>query len=92
MKGFKEINRRPGTKLLMWERAKRYFLAQGYEEIDSRSYKYVTLKKGTDLIFLGKSGAIRTGKSASQSSGRLGEYCWSLVEAWEKETGKGDIA
>ena len=90
MKQFKDINRRPGTKLLKWERAQRYLLAMGFQSIPSKS-KHMAFENKEEKIFIGKAGAIRTGKSSSDSRDVASMY-WKLIEEWEVQTGKGPNA
>jgi hypothetical protein len=91
MKQFKEIARRPGTKLLKWERAQRYLLANGWESLQSKSKYMAFMKDGYVPLFVGKAGAIRMGLSASNSQDRAFTY-WKLIEEWEIQTGKGSVA
>lgn len=89
-RGFKEINRREGTKLLKWERAKRYFESNGWVEVDPTS-RFRKFAKDGLFMFIGKSGAIRKGKSVTDSLDMAGAY-WKIIEQWEQKTGKGDRA
>ena len=88
---FKEINRKPGTKLLKWERAKRYFLADGWKEVEGTSKMLKFTKPGQVFIFVGKAGAIRKGKTRTDSLDMAPSY-WKRIECWEDSTGKGDKA
>lgn len=52
------------------ERIIKYLIEKGCVEIESKSYKYRTLKrpdKENWLFFVGKNGAVRTGKISSAS-------------------------
>jgi len=92
MKRFKEIKRREGTKLLLWERTRRYFVEEmGFKEGESRSSKYIKIERaeGMSPIFIGKAGAIRAGKSAADSISVTDLYM-PRIELWEKTSGKGD--
>ena len=39
----------------------------GYKEVDSRSRKYRMLVKGDAVLWIGKKGAVRTGRTVSES-------------------------
>jgi transposase len=89
---FKETKRREGTKLLKWERAKRYFLADGYTESTASTSRFLKFVKGNErCVFVGKNGAIRIGKNVSESMDMAHIY-WTMIQNWETLTGKGECA
>lgn len=67
MARFNHINRQKESTMLIWERAVRYYTAKGYRTLKEGKYIVMESPSNEDKIFIGKAGAIRTGKNVTES-------------------------
>jgi hypothetical protein len=80
-----------GKKLLKWERIVRYLEnGMGLKRVPTQSKKYMAYERKDRpgvYYFVGKAGALRTGKTASDSLSLslFADYFWKNLERWEEE-------
>jgi len=81
------------AKVTKEQRAVNFFTAMGLREISSRSKKYRTFltPSSNKLYFIGHSGAVRTGKTASDSIS-VSDVLWKRIEAWETKNAVAELS
>lgn len=73
-------------KLTLCERIINFLIATGFTEEPSKSRKYICMlsKEQDRRYWIGRKGAVRVGKTSSNSISVTGRVAY-LVKCWEKE-------